>query len=307
MRPPLPQWLWSRHGFPLLPSAPHTAACSHPFSLCLWGRPDPATVSQMHDVDVAEAPIIYVANSQPLYNHWWQGYRPQQDVLALLLLNTLVWLAWQIQPKSLMWRHFTNSLQNLRARPYTLLASKFSHSSLYHMLSNMVGLTIYAPALQRLLGRQQFMLLYLACGVAGTLGDLLVLRILMPPSAARSARSSLGASGAVYGLMAARAVLAKSSSRVKFLGTKNSPVSLIWKRILLEMVAPHEGIAVWAHASGAAFGAVAAACLKRFGSVYALWPQPKVADGQDDSDSGSDDEPLIRRPYLEADWISRRR
>ncbi|MFR9723584.1 rhomboid family intramembrane serine protease [Streptomyces sp. MS19] len=83
---------------------------------------------------------------------------------------------------------------------YRLLTSAFLHQQLWHIASNMLGLWFLGPQLEAALGRVRFLALYLISALAGsTLSYVL----------AEQNAVSLGASGAIFGLFGATAVLAR--------------------------------------------------------------------------------------------------
>lgn len=83
---------------------------------------------------------------------------------------------------------------------WRLLASTFLHGGLVHLAMNMVGLWGAGTLLCRLLGNGQFLLLYLASGLAGASASL--------HFSAQTA-VSVGASGAVFGVLAGLIVVVR--------------------------------------------------------------------------------------------------
>jgi membrane associated rhomboid family serine protease len=78
----------------------------------------------------------------------------------------------------------------------TLVTSGFTHFGILHLLLNMYALYLLGGILERALGRTRFALLYMAALLGGSLGILII----------NQNSISAGASGAVFGLMAAAAV-----------------------------------------------------------------------------------------------------
>ncbi|KAK7752865.1 hypothetical protein SLS62_005207 [Diatrype stigma] len=118
---------------------------------------------------------------------------------ALIALNLAVWACWKVPP---FWVGLNRYFIVVAAtpRPLQLLGAVFSHQSAGHLAANMVALWFFGTRLHDELGRGAFLALYLSGGVLGFLASLadLVLR------RARGLRyTTLGASGAVYGLAAA--------------------------------------------------------------------------------------------------------
>ncbi len=83
--------------------------------------------------------------------------------------------------------------------PYQLLTSMFTHAALLHIGFNMVALWVLGPQLELMLGRLRYVGLYL---LSGLVGSAMVYWFSGPTSA------TLGASGAIFGLMGALLVMA---------------------------------------------------------------------------------------------------
>ncbi|KAL8414152.1 hypothetical protein RB594_005394 [Gaeumannomyces avenae] len=116
---------------------------------------------------------------------------------ALVLLNLAVYGAWRVP---MLWRfmnrHFI--LTSATPKPHAALLVTASHQSLKHLLLNMLFLWPFGTRLHDDVGRGPFLAVYVGCGLLGFAGSLtaLVLR-------SNLAASTMGASGAVYGIMAA--------------------------------------------------------------------------------------------------------
>lgn len=85
-----------------------------------------------------------------------------------------------------------------RGEWYRLVTSIFLHEQIWHIGFNMLGLWWLGGPLEAALGRVRYLALYLLSGLAGSALTYLI----APP-----VQPSLGASGAVFGLMGATAVL----------------------------------------------------------------------------------------------------
>ncbi|NGO70912.1 rhomboid family intramembrane serine protease [Streptomyces sp. SB3404] len=81
---------------------------------------------------------------------------------------------------------------------YRLFSSMFLHQEIWHILMNMLGLWFLGPPLEAALGRLRFVGLYLLSGLGGGALTYLI---------AAPEQPSLGASGAIFGLFGATAVL----------------------------------------------------------------------------------------------------
>jgi membrane associated rhomboid family serine protease len=81
---------------------------------------------------------------------------------------------------------------------YRLVTSMFTHEAVWHIAFNMLSLWWLGGPLEQALGRARYLALYLTSGLAGSA----LTYLLASPSTA-----SLGASGAIFGLFGATAVL----------------------------------------------------------------------------------------------------
>ncbi|MEV6689375.1 rhomboid family intramembrane serine protease [Streptomyces sp. NPDC051130] len=83
---------------------------------------------------------------------------------------------------------------------YRLLTSVFLHVEWWHVIGNMIGLWVLGGPLEAALGRVRYLAVYLLSGLGGSA----LVYLLTAPNTA-----TLGASGAVFGLLGATAVLAR--------------------------------------------------------------------------------------------------
>lgn len=83
--------------------------------------------------------------------------------------------------------------------PWQLVTSMFTHVEIWHIGFNMLALWILGPQLELAIGRARFLALYLVSGLGGS-------ALVYLASGAQN--PTLGASGAVFGLMAALLVVA---------------------------------------------------------------------------------------------------
>jgi membrane associated rhomboid family serine protease len=85
--------------------------------------------------------------------------------------------------------------------PWQLLTYMFMHGGLFHLLFNMLALWMFGMELEHLWGSRRFLTYYLMCGVGAGLANLAVAPML------GQAAPTVGASGAVFGVMIAFAML----------------------------------------------------------------------------------------------------
>ena len=141
-------------------------------------------------------------------------------------------------------------------QPVTYL---FLHGGLFHVLINMLVLWMFGAELERRWGTRAFLQFYLVCGVGAGLSivaaDPLVSLL---PSAARqgwlSSIPTVGASGAVYGIMAAQAILFPNKMLLLFLffPMRMRAAVLLLAAIMLfsQLTTPGSGISHVAHLGG---------------------------------------------------------
>lgn len=166
----------------------------------------PPTLAAMHKRIAARADILARRMSSGPQEGMHIGGR--SAVASIIATNVLVYFMWQRVDPRFMMQHFTLSADNLRrhGRWHTLITHVFSHRTLDHLVMNMLGLFFFAPAMTAALGAPAFMGAYAAMGVLSGLatlwGNAFAQRVGPPSMWAQRATVSLGASGAVYGVLA---------------------------------------------------------------------------------------------------------
>jgi rhomboid protease GluP len=143
---------------------------------------------------------------------------------------------------------------------WRLLTPVFFHASPLHILFNMYALYGIGPELERPLGHARFLFIYLLSGYAGVLA-----------SFALSPANSLGASGAIFGLIGAFAVFLYRNQR--FLGKvgRNTLYNVLFIIGLNVILSFSEGIDLWGHFGGLLAGTATAWLI---GPVWEAEPDP---------------------------------
>lgn len=126
--------------------------------------------------------------------------------------------------------------------PWTMITSAFLHGSIIHILVNMYSLFIIGPILERMLGRIRFLALYLVSALGGSVAVLLL----------NPAGGVLGASGAIFGLLAALFVIQR-----KLVGTNVQLLVIIAINLVIGFL-PGLSISWQAHVGGLVAGAAVA-------------------------------------------------
>lgn len=151
----------------------------------------------------------------------------------------------------------------------TLLTCTFLHGGWLHFLGNMLFLWIFGDNVEDRFGRGPFLLFYLGCGAAGSASHLL--------SAPDSALPTIGASGAIAGVMGAYMFLYPRSRVLALVPIGFLLVDVVlpapfflgyWFALQLIQGAldggEGGGVAWWAHIGGFAIGAAVAGALRLF-------------------------------------------
>lgn len=89
-------------------------------------------------------------------------------------------------------------------QPFTYL---FLHAGILHILLNLLYLAMFGADLEHMWGARRFYTYFFVCGVGAGLIDLTVRSLLDPHGNGIATVSTIGASGAIYGILLAAAVL----------------------------------------------------------------------------------------------------
>jgi len=176
-------------------------------------------------------------------------YRTNQTpVWVLIGINFLVFIFTSLN--SQLGNNLALSLYYLPSQPWTLITSMFVHANFLHIFSNMLALYFLGIFLLQLLGTGKFLLVYFIGGIVGNLVFLLFANygIFAGPFDA-----VVGASGAIYAIGGALAVL-RPNQRVYLFFAIPMP---LWIAIIVGFLIILPGVAWQAHLGGLAFGALA--------------------------------------------------
>jgi membrane associated rhomboid family serine protease len=141
---------------------------------------------------------------------------------------------------------------------WRLFTAMFLHYGPFHLALNMLALWWFGSAVEHVLGRGRYLLLYIVSGLAGSAGALLF----TPDSA------TVGASGAIYGILGAALVLERQRTYV--LG--GGALGIIVLNLVITFALP--GISIGGHLGGLAGGALGTLALSRFGRGHAVYGRP---------------------------------
>jgi membrane associated rhomboid family serine protease len=124
-------------------------------------------------------------------------------VKALLIANTVMFVASYFMPELLMLLGLNPSAVFGRLAIWQIVTYLFLHGSFFHILFNMLSLWMFGVELERMWGTKYFTQYYFITGVGAGLTQI-ILGVLPFPFAEQFYSSiTIGASGAVYGLLLA--------------------------------------------------------------------------------------------------------
>ena len=144
---------------------------------------------------------------------------------------------------------------------WRLLTAAFLHGGIFHLAMNMFILWLIGSRLEEGIGRGRFLAIYAVSGIAGSAGALL-----LSPLAV-----TVGASGAIFGLLGALVVLERQGTYV--LG--GSVMGLVILNVIITFAVPN--ISIGGHVGGFVGGALAMLALSRLGRAHGIYGKPGVA------------------------------
>ena len=187
---------------------------------------------------------------------------------ALIGINVLVYLGELAQGAGLNANSGSIYIKGVLYGPFVasgdwwrLITSAFLHYGPFHLGMNMLALWWFGAPLEQALGRGRFLLLYLVSGLAGSAGALID-KPLSP---------TVGASGAIFGILGAMLVLEWQRSHV--IGGSVLPIIAI----NLVFTFTISSISIGGHIGGLVGGALGVLALSRFGRGHAVYGKVGLA------------------------------
>jgi len=128
-------------------------------------------------------------------------------------------------------------------RPWTLVSHIFLHGSGQHLLSNMFALFLFGTILEAVVGSKKFIMIFFVGGILSSIGTILFYN------------SSLGASGAIFGVMGTLVVLRpKMVIWISYIPMPMYAAAFVWVATDVFGIFVPNGIANIVHLFGLAFG-----------------------------------------------------
>lgn len=174
-------------------------------------------------------------------------------------------------------------------QPYQLVTYMFMHGSFGHLFFNMFALWMFGNTLERIWGPNRFLLFYFVCGIGAGLTQELVQYIqylttlqgydnvriaadhIIPMSEYLNMLTTVGASGAVYGILLAFGMMFPNSTIYIYFAI---PLKAKWFVLIYGIIELFAGftsvdnVAHFAHVGGMLFGLILILYWKKKGTLY---------------------------------------
>ena len=173
--------------------------------------------------------------------------------------------------------------------PYQLVTYMFMHGSFAHLFFNMFALWMFGNTLENIWGSNRFMLFYFVCGIGAGLVQELVQYIqyattlqaytsvnmggrIIPMVDYLNLLKTVGASGAVYGILLAFGMMFPNSTLYIYFAI---PIKAKWFVLIYGVIelfsglnGTADGVAHFAHLGGMLFGLILILYWKKKGNLY---------------------------------------
>jgi len=155
------------------------------------------------------------------------------------------------------------------SRPWTIVTYLFLHGSFEHLFYNMLALGLFGSILESVIGGKKFLLTFFISGIIAGVGSIIFYS------------SSIGASGAIYGILGVLAILRpKMAVYVGFVPLPMALAVIFWAAgDLLGLFSTTDLIGHAAHLFGLIFGLVYGINLrKRYGEKKIKKPKEEISE-----------------------------
>ncbi len=198
-------------------------------------------------------------------------------VRNLLIINVIFFIASQIIGDPAYEKFALFSFGSPFFRPYQLVSHMFMHGGFWHIFFNMYSLVLFGTALENIWGSRKFLIFFFVTGIGAALCHNLVMHLQImndPANAALLMRiPTVGASGAIYGLLLGFAMLFPEAEFRLFI-FPFFPLKAKWMAVIfciIELLTGLNGgdnIAHFAHLGGMLFGLILILIWKKNNKMY---------------------------------------
>ena len=137
---------------------------------------------------------------EPIPVNSWRGYIPSGlpvTYSGLILLTCIVVFLISVIFPGFVYNYLALNPDYVMQRPWTLITYMFVHADFNHIFWNMLFLFFFGMELERRVGENKFLQIYILSGIVAALGQMMI-----------STSSMVGASGALFGVMGCLAIIA---------------------------------------------------------------------------------------------------
>ena len=137
-------------------------------------------------------------SQKPVYG--WRSHIPSGLPITysgLILLACIVVFFISIIFPNFVYNYLALNPDYVMQRPWTLITHMFVHADFNHLFWNMLFLFFFGMELERRVGENKFLQIYIFSGIVAALGQMMI-----------SSGSMVGASGALFGVMGCLAMIA---------------------------------------------------------------------------------------------------
>ncbi len=175
-----------------------------------------------------------------------------------------------VSKKIILYLSCPASFEALLIRPWTIITSIFFHEKFWHILFNMIMLSVVGGIFRQYLKEKHLLITYIIGGIVGNLAYILSYNFFPVFDIAVSQSIAMGASGGIMAILAAITVYRPNHKlNLLFIG----PVKLIWITIfffIIDFISIPNGNAGGhiAHMGGALYGALSVLFYVKFGFKF---------------------------------------
>ena len=129
-----------------------------------------------------------------------ESFKRARITIYLAIVNVALYFIFLLNQDTQLYLLFVqiNSRVIEQLELWRLFTSMFLHSDILHLISNMIGLLLFGTFIENFGSKKAYIIIYFVSGIMGNIMSL----FLLPPYII-----SLGASGAIYGLIGATVLL----------------------------------------------------------------------------------------------------